>query len=44
MSVEYILELSVHHVDSRWHRKYQYESRISENDPETTFIDFSVNI
>ena len=32
------------HVDSRWQWKSQVKSYISENDPESTFIDFSVDI
>ena len=32
------------HDDGRWHRKSQCESCVSGNDPESTFIDFSVNI
>jgi len=32
------------HVDSRWQWESQVKSYIFENDPESTFIDFSVNI
>ena len=32
------------HVDSRWQWKSQAKPYISETDPESTFIDFSVNI